>query len=831
MKDYRTLIRRQIELEDDCKALGASRYRNRQLPWKDGVGSDEEEANLPPGQQLLKAMTLPVAAAIEQFVKDTSEGKAGRRHAAADLLLFTVPVEAAYLACRVLVNCTIAGQGSLVQSAALNIADALIENAEFYAFREVNKIGFKGFMRKQASQGYSRQRKAAIKKLFTSEGVAVETSFANRVSIGMKCIEMIIESTGMFVMDTVARSKGLAYSVRPSETLKDWLDKQHARCELLAPINMPMLCRPRRWRSPTYGGYLTPRHGNRFIKQRNKNYHIELRNVDLSKAYESVNHVQDTPWKINNRVLTVMEDVWNTGGCLGGLPQREDDPLPARPLDIETNEEAKLKWKKDAAQVYSRNADRLSARLALHQGLWVARKFAPEDAIYYPHELDFRGRVYPIPTFGPSPQGCDWQKGLLMFADGKRLGAEGYRWLCIHIANLFGVDKVDFEERCQWVSDNLDALIESGETPMDGQRLWTTADSPYCALAACMELADAWKLDNPADYISSIPVALDGSCSGLQHFSAMLKDAEGGAAVNLTPSDKPQDVYKRVAKTAGEEADRTPTITYQVGKGADAQTMTMANPWNSENITRGIAKRPTMTFCYSATRFGMQGMILQTLRELDREAELRGEGPYLGGADNYQAATWLSHVLYSSVSRTVSAAAVAMDWLRDVAKVAASDGLPLWWTTPMGLPILQEYRNQKGIRVNAFWGGQRLQLMIQTDVEGLCARSQVNGVAPNFVHSLDAAHLQAVALRGKREGIQHLAVIHDSFGTHAADTGQLSRILRETFVEQYSEDVLGKFYEEMKEQLGEVLAAELPKPPKSGSLDLNLILDAEYTFA
>jgi DNA-directed RNA polymerase len=115
--------------------------------------------------------------------------------------------------------------------------------------------------------------------------------------------------------------------------------------------------------------------------------------------------------------------------------------------------------------------------------------------------------------------------------------------------------------------------------------------------------------------------------------------------------------------------------------------------------------------------------------------------------------------------------------------------------------------------------------------EGLCSRSQVNGVAPNFVHSLDAAHLQAVALRGKQEGIKHLAVIHDSFGTHAADTGRLSRILRETFVEQYSEDVLGKFYEEMKEQLGEELAAQLPPPPKFGSLDLNLILEAEYTFA
>jgi DNA-directed RNA polymerase len=829
MQDYRTLIRRQLELEDDQRSLGASRYRSRLLPWRDTVGSSEEEANLPPGHQLLKLVTLPVAEAIKRFIDETNSGKAGRRHAAADPLLLTDPLEVAYLTARVVVNCGIAG--SLLQTVALQVADALIENAEFHAFKEVNKVGYKGFMKAQSKKGYSRQRKSAIKRLFTNEGVAIEQTYGERLSIGTKCIEILIAETELFKLDTTQRARGMAYVVRPTETLQDWLDKQHARCELLSPITMPMLCRPRRWRSPTYGGFLTPRHGNRFIKQRNKNYHVEMRNVEMTKVYDSVNHIQDTPWKINNRVLAVMEDVWSAGGCLGGLPMREDEPVPARPLDIDTNEEAKINWKKDAAQVYSRNADRLSARLALHQGLWVARKFAPEDAIYFPHEMDFRGRVYPITQFGPSPQGCDWQKGLLMFAEGKRLGAEGYRWLCIHIANLFGVDKVSFDERCAWVSENLDALIESGTEPMDGDRFWTKADSPYCALAACIELADAWKLDNPADYVSSIPVALDGSCSGLQHFSAMLKDEQGGAAVNLTPSDKPQDVYKKVAAFAGEEADRTPTITYQVGKGEDAKTMTMANPWNSENVTRGIAKRPTMTFCYSATRFGMQGMILQTLRELDREAELRGEGPYLGGADNYQAATWLSHVLYSSVSKTVSAAAVAMDWLRDVAKVAASDGLPLWWTTPMGLPILQEYRNQKGVRLMPYWAGRPMQLTVQVDSEGLCSRSQVNGVAPNFVHSLDAAHLQAVALRGKQEGIQHLAVIHDSFGTHAADTGHLSRILRQTFVEQYSEDVLGKFYEEMKEQLGEELAAQLPPPPKSGSLDLSLILDAEYTFA
>src|SRR3546814_5496541 len=89
-----------------------------------------------------------------------------------------------------------------------------------------------------------------------------------------------------------------------------------------------------------------------------------------------------------------MEKVWDGGGSLGGLPQRNDESLPPKPLDIDTNEEAKLRWKKAAAEVYTRNADRVSARMALHQGLWVARKFAPEDAVYFPHELDFRSEEH-----------------------------------------------------------------------------------------------------------------------------------------------------------------------------------------------------------------------------------------------------------------------------------------------------------------------------------------------------------------------------------------------------------------------------------------------------
>src|SRR3546814_6919211 len=89
---------------------------------------------------------------------------------------------------------------------------------------------------------------------------------------------------------------------------------------------------------------------------------------------------------------------------------------------------------------------------------------------------------------------------------------EGRRWLLIHIANLFGVDKVPFDDRIEWTLRHHRELVDSAENPLDGARFWATADSPYCALAACFEFAEM--LEQGVDYVSRIPVALDGSCSG-----------------------------------------------------------------------------------------------------------------------------------------------------------------------------------------------------------------------------------------------------------------------------------------------------------------------------
>lgn len=836
---FRDQVARQIALEDESRALGIERYRKqRPLPWRDETSTPTEEAELPPGRALLKLTVEPVGVAITEFVDRVMNGGAGRRPIAAKVLAMVEPEEAAYLTGRVVVNAAV--MDASLQAAAFEVAEALAHHAEMRRLREANKKGYRGLIKQNQKVGrVSAKRKRAQRDILDNEGAAIHLTQTEKLHTGVKAIELFCDTTGLFTLEDVPAPRGTRLTLRPTEACRQWLERQHARCEVLEPLHMPMVVRPKRWRSPSVGGYLRRVPNKRMVKQWSPSFHEELRWVDMDDVYRSLNNVQDVPWRINTRVLDVMRAVWDGGGALGGLPRREDIPMPPKPADFEANPEAMQAWKGEAARTHTANAQLLSKRLAVSQRLWLAAKFKDEPAIYFPHEFDFRGRIYPTPVSGPHPQGDDGSKALLEFAEGKPLGGAGVDWLAVHIANLFGVDKVSFAERIEWTWANSEAIVDSARDPLDGKRFWTTADSPYCALAACFEWAGYIREGD--SYVSHLPVALDGSNSGLQHFSAMLRDPVGAKAVNLIPSDKPQDVYMQVATAAQRfvDEDNSPcppppdAIADDPRKVAEyVEQWTQArDAWKGGKITRKIAKRPCMTYCYSATRFGMQGMVLQTLREIDRENEQAGLPPHLMGADNYKAAMYLSHVLWDAISEVVAAASEAMEWLRAVAKIASEAEQPIWWTTPMGLPVLQAYRASSSKQIDVHWGGRRIQPVLRQDSDNIDKRAQANGIAPNFVHSLDAAHLQRVVNACFDAGIRHLALIHDSFGTHAANAGLLSQVLRSTFVEQYTPNVLEEFRQELIRQLPVHLAERVPPIPALGSLDLSVVEESAYVFA
>ena len=82
-----------------------------------------------------------------------------------------------------------------------------------------------------------------------------------------------------------------------------------------------------------------------------------------------------------------------------------------------------------------------------------------------PHNLDFRGRAYPLPPH-LSHIGDDLSRGLLLFGESKPLGERGLRWLKIHLSNLYGYDKATFDERVEFVHEHMDDVYDSAENPV-----------------------------------------------------------------------------------------------------------------------------------------------------------------------------------------------------------------------------------------------------------------------------------------------------------------------------------------------------------------------------
>ncbi len=188
-----------------------------------------------------------------------------------------------------------------------------------------------------------------------------------------------------------------------------------------------------------------------------------------------------------------------------------------------------------------------------------ADQFKNFKKIYFPYNVDFRGRAYPIPPH-LSNIGSDLCRGMLTFAESKPLGPRGLYWLKVHLANLAGNDKISFDERAGFTDENMDNVRACVTDPFGENRWWTTLDDPFQAMATCNEIVNAIDSGDPETYECSLPVHMDGSCNGLQHYAALGRDVVGGKAVNLCPSEKPQDVYsgvmEEVIRRVAEEAER-----------------------------------------------------------------------------------------------------------------------------------------------------------------------------------------------------------------------------------------------------------------------------------
>jgi DNA-directed RNA polymerase len=795
-----TLMARELELEKFAADEGASRYE----AMSDAAIKRGEGAQLRPAERMCGAWYSNLKADIAELQASCAIGEAGvgRSFYGPVLAAANLRAAAAITLHEGMSHAMLGPNGCQLSKVAYAIGSSVVADIHVRIGRE-RKADMRDLH--QHIERFSTRIPQRINKWARE---SLEDNLWNRKvcsSLGLALAWRLVGSALLIDDNGVARpafgvkritqnNKGTNWLYLRSETQQLLAEAQIIRSGMRPRFN-PMVVPPLHWGrredgTLEEGGHYKLR--TPFVVKPSGSLQRRLKASAMPQVFSAINNVSGVAWQIDPFVVGVVDALLKQGGGIAGLPKANPIPLPPRPT---AEGELKL-WKREAANIHESNKKSFSARQDLLLALGTADSFMDASAIWYPHQLDFRGRAYPVPLH-LNHVAEDPRRAMLRFA--KAVPVADDRWLRIHAANCWGhgIDKASFDERVEWVRGSASDIERFQSEPLlhDG---WMAAENPFQFLAACRALCDS-------KAAARLPVHQDGSCNGLQHYAAMGRDEVGGASVNLTPGPRPADVYAAVAAVAASKVRLAALAGNEYAKLLDGK------------VDRKVVKQPTMTSVYGVTRTGVRDQLEPRLVEKGVDRKHAG-----------MAAHWLSSVVMESIGESLRGAATLMQWLRSSVKaiVKSDNRRPIEWTTPLGFPVLQPYWNLRIWRIHVDVGKYKISIGVPDESSKQHLGWAINGVAANFVHSCDASHMMMTANHCAREGID-FAAVHDSFWSHAAHAPALAKILREEFVILHSNGLVSDLRDQWQRRYGNQLE-ELPAP---GNLKLSSVLDSEYFFS
>lgn len=850
-------------MEQETLERGIQRYQERAVSKIEREGFDKHE----PVQQLIRGAVPILAEALAKWLEDAGQTKGRKPTSYTALTLIDLDTAAAIGVTSLFSNL----DDNRVSTVANAIGTRIEIELEGAAVAERNFKDAERFLKLAEGKPSTPFLKARFKEMVERNEAGLNWSSNTKVLVGQTILNVaLVALEDVFVQKTVANGKTSKAVIELTEEACDAIVRMEDQAALQHLPLRPMVMKPRAWEHLTSGAYSDYRLARLvpMVRTRNKEDRALISEAikagEMDEVLKALNAIQDTRWAIDTRVLAFV--LWCREEGLqtaASFPAGELPVLPKK-VDSETWEQMEI------AERTARNRQRRSIH-ELRKSLSVASRtftldtaeainLSTYEAFYLPHSLDFRGRTYAVPYF--NHQRSDHMKALFRFADGVALGEHGGKWLMIHLANCGDFDKVskeDFDTRIAWVSANEPMILATAADPAGNFSWWSKADSPFCFLQACFEYAEWAASGYSKDFLSTIPGAADGSCSGLQHYSAITRSEEEAYHVNLLPRDKPGDIYKVTADRA------QPTLETSAAGGDLAAQVILKNGFGRSEVKRNV-----MTYFYGSGKFGMRQQHIDDLMrpladrvalgeleshpyslEVERTNKETGEVTMVLDGGFTCANTMAAHV-YAAVTSVAAKADEASTWVQKVTAILAHEGLPLRWTTQTGLPVTMRYLEHEHKFVNLWLYNRKIKVPTGTDkvdsdgnvlsrirvliqqapTKRMNKKAMRNASSPNVIHSMDAAHLHRTVAMAKDAGIDHFAMIHDSFGTHLGNMEKFSGIVREAFVSCYEDYCpLQAIDTYARSVLSEEGIDKLPELPARGTLDLSKVLEAAYAFA
>ena len=544
--------------------------------------------------------------------------------------------------------------------------------------------------------------------------------------------------------------------------------------------DLPMICPPLPWVSTTTGAYITLNSELVKITPRAVSDQQERLNLlpkgALDPVLDSVNQLSSVPWQVNKKLLDLAIRIFTNDApeVDDRLKMQLDIPLEVKRLAKPklaprvgcrmTNSTLSKEEREHYFKFVQETLDYDDLRTATYSQycdllyrLSLAKHFENE-VLWFPHNLDFRGRAYPLAPL-INHMGSDLPRSLLLFAKGKPLGKDGFEWLKLHTINLTDMKKKEsIASRLAFAEEMLPEMLDSAKNPLTGRRWWLESDAPWQTLSACMDVAAALECpEGVENYVSHLPIHQDGSCNGLQHYAAIGRDSLGASAVNLVPSELPGDVYSEIATIVEQKRAEDSAAGYDIAQNLEGI------------IRRKVVKRPVMTTVYGVTKYGAAKQIAKELQDIN---EFTGD---LEASSKY-----LATKTFESLNVLFEASQEIQDWLTECADMIASCGENVSWVTPLGLPVVQPYTylvaKKKGVSGVTMDMKHLYSLQpSEVPVKKVTKTKHKNGFPPNFIHSLDSSHMMLTSLHLWSKGIT-FASVHDCYWTHATDVPAMNKV-------------------------------------------------------
>lgn len=203
----------------------------------------------------------------------------------------------------------------------------------------------------------------------------------------------------------------------------------------------PMVVKPKPWSAENLfkGGYVSdalPRYP--IIKRAGRKDADRLQAMDWTIPFAAINALQETGYRINGQMVEALQWAFRDHDKpIGKMPAMSDIPFPPKPWNYYHDKTAKKAHRLACYMVRDANRISRAKRLTVAMALSIAGSYKPFEAIYFPHNMDNRGRAYPVPGI-LNPQASEHIRSILEFADGHPVETKEHAdWLAINGANAW----------------------------------------------------------------------------------------------------------------------------------------------------------------------------------------------------------------------------------------------------------------------------------------------------------------------------------------------------------------------------------------------------------